>query len=101
MLMPMVLEGYEAHEPLLYHSGLKTRIRADEPAIISTQVTANRFHALLIAAALLAPAAAAQSHAAADLGRRVIGAGLDANECYRVRDIEISKDEARIYLTDG
>src|SRR5436305_644052 len=64
-------------------------------------MTVHRFHALLITTALLARAAAAQSHAAADLGRSVISAGLDTNECYRVRDIEISKDEARIYLTDG
>jgi hypothetical protein len=43
----------------------------------------------------------AQMHAAADLGKQVIGAGLDTNECYRVHDIEISKEDARFYLTDG
>jgi hypothetical protein len=43
----------------------------------------------------------AQQHAAADLGKQVTSAGLDPNECYRVHDIEISKDDARIYLTDG
>jgi hypothetical protein len=63
-------------------------------------VTAHGFHALSIAT-LLASAASAQPHAAADLGRLIIGAGLDPAECYRIRDIEISQDEARIYLSDG
>ena len=38
---------------------------------------------------------------AAELGRQVLAAGLDPAECYRIRDIEITQDEARIYLTDG
>lgn len=42
-----------------------------------------------------------QTHVAADLGHRVLTAGLDPNECYRVRDLELSKDDARFYLTDG
>ena len=50
------------------------------------------------ALALLLPA---QSHTAADLGKQIAGAGLDSTECYRIRDLEISKDEARFYLTDG
>ncbi|MDQ1470978.1 MAG: hypothetical protein QOJ99_2458 [Bryobacterales bacterium] len=62
---------------------------------------AHRFNALFVTAALLVPAASAQPHAAADLGRRIISAGLDPAECYRIRDIEITEDEARIYLTDG
>ena len=43
----------------------------------------------------------AQTHIAADLGHQILNAGLDADECYRVRDIEISEDDARFYLTDG
>ncbi len=27
--------------------------------------------------------------------------GLDAAECYRVRDISFGRDEAQIFLTDG
>lgn len=38
---------------------------------------------------------------AADLGRAVIAAGLDPSECYRVRDLEISEQDAHFYLTDG
>ena len=38
---------------------------------------------------------------AADLGREVLAAGLDPGECYRVRDLEISQEDARIFLNDG
>jgi hypothetical protein len=43
----------------------------------------------------------AQSHAAADLGRVVLAAGLDRSACYHVRDVEFSEEDARFYLTDG
>lgn len=43
----------------------------------------------------------AQSHAAADLGRAVVTAGLDASACYRVRDLQISEQDIQFYLTDG
>ncbi|MDE3199231.1 MAG: hypothetical protein KGN84_22970 [Acidobacteriota bacterium] len=39
--------------------------------------------------------------AASDLGRKILAAGLDPAECYRVRDLEISEGDARIYLTEG
>jgi hypothetical protein len=45
--------------------------------------------------------AVAQKRTAAELGRQILAAGLDPAECYRVRDLEITHDEARIYLTDG
>jgi hypothetical protein len=45
--------------------------------------------------------ALAQTHAAADLGRQVVAAGLDPNECYKVRDLEITEEDARFFLTDG
>ena len=38
---------------------------------------------------------------AADLGRQVAAAGLDLDNCYRVRDMEIIHDSSRISLTDG
>ena len=49
----------------------------------------------------LAPNALAQTHAAADLGRQVVAAGLDPNECYKVRDLEITEEDARFFLTEG
>jgi len=68
-------------------------------------VTASRLIVILPAlAALMAVApkpARAQNRTAAELGRKIIEAGLDTAECYRVRDLEITHDEARIYLTDG
>lgn len=38
---------------------------------------------------------------AADLARAIRETGLDRNECYRVRDLTLAKDDIRIYLTDG
>ncbi len=38
---------------------------------------------------------------AADLSREVREMSLDPAECYRVRDLSLPKDEARIFLTDG
>ncbi len=37
----------------------------------------------------------------ADLMNAIREAGLDVNECYRVRDISFARDEAQIFLTDG
>jgi hypothetical protein len=38
---------------------------------------------------------------AADLAVRIHDAGLDDQECYRVREINFSKEDIRLYLTDG
>ena len=38
---------------------------------------------------------------AADLSREIREISLDPAECYRVRDLALPKDEARIFLTDG
>ena len=38
---------------------------------------------------------------AADLARQVREAGLDPEECYRVRELQFAKEDARFYLTDG
>jgi len=35
------------------------------------------------------------------LGKAVLSARLDPSACYRVRDLEISEEDARFYLTDG
>lgn len=53
-----------------------------------------------LAMAIVCPAFA-QSHAAADLGRAILAAGLDRSACYHVRDLEISEEDAQFYLTDG
>jgi hypothetical protein len=36
-----------------------------------------------------------------DLIQAIREAGLDATECYRVRDISFARDEAQVFLTDG
>ena len=37
----------------------------------------------------------------AELARRILNAGLDPEECYRVRELNFAKEDIRIYLTDG
>lgn len=36
-----------------------------------------------------------------DLARTIRETGLDRNECYRVRDLTLAKEDIRIYFTDG
>lgn len=48
-----------------------------------------------------APCANGKSHAALDLGKGLLAAGLDASECYRIRDLEFAEADAHFYLTDG
>ena len=38
---------------------------------------------------------------AADLARTIREQGLDASECYRVRDLSFVKDDIKLYLNDG
>ncbi|MGC9951563.1 MAG: M1 family aminopeptidase [Bryobacteraceae bacterium] len=47
------------------------------------------------------PCLARGAVSAADVAREVREMALDAGECYRVRDLTLPKDEARIFLTDG
>jgi hypothetical protein len=55
----------------------------------------------LTALAALATALFAQTRTAADLGKAIVSAGLDPSACYRVRDLQISLEDAQFYLTDG
>jgi hypothetical protein len=43
----------------------------------------------------------ARDGSAADLATRIREAGLDRDECYRVRDVAFTKEDVRFYLTDG
>src|SRR5271163_3343363 len=38
---------------------------------------------------------------AADLARSIREAGLDPDQCYRVRDLSFQKEDIRVYFTDG
>ena len=38
---------------------------------------------------------------AADLARSIRDAGLDPDQCYRVRDLSFQKEDIKIYLNDG
>jgi hypothetical protein len=51
--------------------------------------------------ALFALALDAQKPTAAELGHAVLTAGLDPSACYRVRDLELSEEDAQFYLTEG
>ena len=50
---------------------------------------------------LLIPSLASAAVSASDLARDVREMALDPAECYRVRDIALPKDEARLFFTDG
>ncbi|HTM51888.1 MAG TPA: M1 family aminopeptidase [Bryobacteraceae bacterium] len=39
--------------------------------------------------------------AAADLARQISEAGLDSAECYRVHDVTLTREDIRLYFTDG
>lgn len=54
---------------------------------------------LFLLAALVAPVFAATS--AADLARAIAQNGIDPGECYRVTELNFSKEDLRIYLTSG
>ena len=38
---------------------------------------------------------------AAELAQGIAQAGLDARNCYRVRDLTLTKEDLRLYFTDG
>lgn len=64
----------------------------------------SRVLALLFTLAVLwphlSPAQETLSPLAA-LAAQIRGAGLDPEECYRIRDLDLTREDARIYLTDG
>src|SRR5437879_2101391 len=39
--------------------------------------------------------------AAADLARQIAQAGLDSEQCYRIRDLTLAREDVRFYFTDG
>lgn len=47
------------------------------------------------------PEASTSASVLATLAAQIKDAGLDADECYRVRDLDFTREDARIYLTDG
>jgi len=55
----------------------------------------------LVLAALALPAVAAAEGLAADLALQLRTAGLDPDECYRVRDVALYKEDIRLYFTEG
>ncbi len=45
--------------------------------------------------------AATASETVAELGRAIRDAGLDSDECYRVRELSFNKQDLKFYFTDG
>jgi hypothetical protein len=56
---------------------------------------------VIVALLWFAPLITALEAPTADLARRIVEAGLDAEECYRVRDLHFAREDVRFYLTDG
>jgi len=50
---------------------------------------------------LVATVCLAAGPSAAELAKQIREAGLDPDECYRVRDLSFQKEDIKIYLTDG
>ena len=55
----------------------------------------------ILLACCFAGVAFAAGPSAADLSRAIRQASLDPDECYRVRDVRLQKEDIKIYLTDG
>ncbi len=66
-----------------------------EPLLAGQEVAAGE-----VLQAEAAPSGGAPA-AIATLAARIREAGLDPAECYRVRDLDLTREDARIYLTDG
>ena len=49
----------------------------------------------------LAGSLGAQARSAASLGKLILESGLDPNECYRVRDLELPVEDVHFYFTEG
>src|SRR5580700_2525941 len=60
----------------------------------------NRGAALLLPLTLLA-ARLACAGAVADLAHSIAQAGLDSQQCYRIRDLTLAKEDLRLYFTNG
>jgi hypothetical protein len=59
----------------------------------------TRFAALIV---LVIPCLAAGAGTPAqELARQILDAGLDPRACYHVRDLQLVREDARIYLTEG
>ncbi|MGH9660321.1 MAG: hypothetical protein ACRD96_17360, partial [Bryobacteraceae bacterium] len=56
---------------------------------------------LRVSALFAVAAAIAWAGAAADLARSIHDIQLDPGECYRVRDLALTKEDLRLYFTDG
>lgn len=54
-----------------------------------------------LVAALLAFACCLRAGTASALAEKIRGMSIDPNECYRVRDLTIVREDIRLYLTDG
>src|SRR6266446_2896570 len=50
---------------------------------------------------LMLAAHALQAGEAADLARCIAQSELDSDQCYRIRDITLTKEDVRLYFTDG
>src|SRR6266404_8526251 len=50
---------------------------------------------------LMLAAHALHAGEASDLARRIAQSELDSDQCYRIRDITLTKEDVRLYFTDG
>jgi hypothetical protein len=60
-----------------------------------------RFGRLCIPLVLVCGSGFAAGPSAADLAKAIRAAGLDPDECYRVRDLDFQQEDIKLYLTEG
>src|ERR1022692_750657 len=82
------------------------RLRARLPAPQAGEDRQRRFgdvivHPVAILFITLLAARVASAGAAADLAHAIAQAGLDSQQCYRVRGLTIAKEDLRLYFTNG
>jgi hypothetical protein len=58
-------------------------------------------HRFAIIFSLFVPLLRAADGPTAELGRRILDAGLDPAECYQVRNLRFDKEDLHVYLTEG
>ena len=58
-------------------------------------------HRFAIVISLFVPWLWAADGPTAELGRRILDAGLDPAECYQVRNLRFDKEDLHVYLTEG
>jgi hypothetical protein len=88
-------------ELTVYHSGMGWPVISVQfPRALRVSFAGQMARFLAGCLLTLAPVCSANT-SGAELMKSIRDAGLDPNECYRVRDLSFARDEAQFFFTDG